>query len=191
MFSFHSSVYFSPVQNICYLLNVLILFLYFRYLRARLIGHFKQLFEHFKYTYTFFHLHVYQKHLNNITQIPLPNTPLVQNWKNSGVTLKTTTCLCGESWLVKECPHIDPPLPFHQPQLAYMVSCDWWKSVLTQTHHHLPTNHNLLHGQIVGKVVVLNVAPKFLLELSNLRLDFTKRPVNDKFVSCRSLKFQQ
>ena len=40
-------------------------------LRACLIGHFKQYFEHFKYTnthfYTLFHPHIYQKHQNNIT----------------------------------------------------------------------------------------------------------------------------
>ena len=50
-------------------------------LGPRLVAHFKQLFEHFKHTYihfyTLFHPHLYQKHLNNITQTTLPNTSLV------------------------------------------------------------------------------------------------------------------
>ena len=45
--------------------------------RVSLVGHFKQLLEHFKQTNTFFHPHLYQKHPNNITQTPLPNTPLM------------------------------------------------------------------------------------------------------------------
>ena len=48
---------------------------------TRFVGHFKHTFEHFKHTYTHFHIlfhpHVYQKYPNNITQTPLPNTPLV------------------------------------------------------------------------------------------------------------------
>ena len=47
-------------------------------MRACLVGHFNQLLEYFKHTnthfYTLFHSHVYQKHSNNITQTPLPNT---------------------------------------------------------------------------------------------------------------------
>ena len=47
--------------------------------RDCLVGHFKQLLEHFKHTKTYFHIlfhsHVYQKHTNNVTQTPLPNTP--------------------------------------------------------------------------------------------------------------------
>ena len=34
-------------------------------------------------------------------------------------------------------------------QLAYVASCDWWKSVLTWTNHHLSTNHISLHGRVV------------------------------------------
>ena len=38
-----------------------------------------------------------------------------------------TTCgitrSCGELWLVEGCPHINPPLPLYQPQLATWVSC--------------------------------------------------------------------
>ena len=45
--------------------------------RVNLIGHFKQHFEHFKLINIHFHPQVYQKHPNNITQIPLPNTPLL------------------------------------------------------------------------------------------------------------------
>ena len=40
---------------------------------------FQASFEHFKYTYIYFHIffypHVYQKHSNNITETHLPNTP--------------------------------------------------------------------------------------------------------------------
>ena len=46
--------------------------------RDCLVGHFKQLLEYFKHTNTHFHIlfhpHVYQKHTNNITQTPIPNT---------------------------------------------------------------------------------------------------------------------
>ena len=36
-------------------------------LGARLVAHFKQLFEHFKHIYTHFHLDIYRKNPNNIT----------------------------------------------------------------------------------------------------------------------------
>ena len=49
--------------------------------KGRLVTHFEHTFEHFKqhYThfYTIFYSHVYQKHINNITQTSLPNTPKV------------------------------------------------------------------------------------------------------------------
>ena len=34
-------------------------------------------FKHYTFFYTFFHLHIYQKYPNNITQTTLPNTPLI------------------------------------------------------------------------------------------------------------------
>ena len=43
--------------------------------------------------------------------------------KKSSVTTCDTTRLCGELWLVEGCPHMDPPTPLYQPQLATWVSC--------------------------------------------------------------------
>ena len=43
--------------------------------RFRLVAYFEQPFEYFKFTYTLFHPHIYQKYSNNITQTSLPNTP--------------------------------------------------------------------------------------------------------------------
>ena len=52
-----------------------------KWLGARLVILLEQHFSHFKQTYTHFHTlfypHVYQNHSNNITQTPLPNTPLI------------------------------------------------------------------------------------------------------------------
>ena len=70
-------------------------------LRACLVGYFKQLLEHFKHTNThfhiLFHLHIYQKHQNNITQIPLPNTPNIY-WvflkKKMPLVLEAICSLC-------------------------------------------------------------------------------------------------
>ena len=39
-------------------------------------------------------------------------------------TICATTRLCGKLWLVEGCPHLDPPLPLHQPQLTTWMSCD-------------------------------------------------------------------
>ena len=38
-------------------------------------------------------------------------------------TTYATTHPCGELWLVERCPHMDQPLPFHQPQLVTWPSC--------------------------------------------------------------------
>ena len=82
--------------------------------RARLIAHFKQLFEHFKHIYThfyiFFHPHIYQKHSNNITQTPLLNIPLyfcfsllfLTNWKKWWRNVEKS-CNLWPFWKKKEC----------------------------------------------------------------------------------------
>ena len=55
--------------------------------RPYLVSVFEHTFEHFKqhyiYFHTLFHPHVYQKHANNITQTPLPNTPISNSCKSS------------------------------------------------------------------------------------------------------------
>ena len=60
--------------------------------RACLVAYFKQLFEHFKHTYTHFHTlfhpHVYQKHPNNITQTLLPNTPQISHELSLSITIQ-------------------------------------------------------------------------------------------------------
>ena len=51
-------------------------------LMACLVAHFKQIFEYFKHTYTYFHSlfhsYVYKKYSKNITQTPLPNTSFLK-----------------------------------------------------------------------------------------------------------------
>ena len=56
--------------------------------RACLVAHFKQLFEHFKHTYTLFHQRVYHKHPNNITQTLLPNTPQISHELSLSITIQ-------------------------------------------------------------------------------------------------------
>ena len=46
-------------------------------------------------------------------------------------------------------------------QLVHVVSCGWWRSIPTWTYYHPSTNHYSSHEQVVGKVVVLGVAPEF------------------------------
>ena len=58
-----------------------------------------------------------------------------------------------------------PPLkPQLCPQLAHLVSCGWWKGVdKVVDPPHLSTNHNSPHRLVVGKIVILGVAPEFLI----------------------------
>ena len=55
-----------------------------------MVSQLKLIFSHFKqfYTYfnTFFHLHIYQKHQNNIIQIILSNEPLISLKRENAVT---------------------------------------------------------------------------------------------------------
>ena len=72
------SFFFLSFFNVCEHIIMFDLCLF----RGCLVSKFKHTFEHFKQHYTYFHAlfhsHVYQKHPNNITQTPLPNTPIIK-----------------------------------------------------------------------------------------------------------------
>ena len=54
-------------------------------IRSCLVGHLKYIFlvfkQYYMYFYILFHSHIFQKNINNITQIPLPNGSLVSQKK--------------------------------------------------------------------------------------------------------------
>jgi len=35
-----------------------------------------------------------------------------------------------------------------------MTSCNWWRSVLTWTHHHPSTNHDSPHRQVMAPALI-------------------------------------
>ena len=78
------------------------------------------------------------------------------------------------------------------PQLDHTVSCGWWRGDSRSMWRHPSTNHNSPYGQIMGKIVILSVTPKFFSELlakkkklqtSNLSLE--KKHKNISWDGCR------